>query len=48
MYPNTGLIEIKNKEFLEKLRKDFDLNYIKYKSMTPIICGTIVNKGMVH
>ena len=45
MYRNRGLVEIKNKEFLQKLKKDFDINHVKYKSMTPIICGTIVNKG---
>ena len=43
---NEGLIEIKNTEFLNKLKMDFLGNYSKFYSMSPIICGTIVNKGL--
>ena len=40
---NQGLTEIKDQEFLEKLKKDFKLK--TYMSRSPIICGTIVNKS---
>ena len=43
---NEDLIEIKNKEFVTKLKKDFDYNYSKFYSMSPIICGTIVKRGL--
>ena len=42
---NSGLIEIKDKEFVQKLKFDHNTNYGKYKSMTPIICGTVTNKS---
>ena len=45
MYPNKGLTEIKNKAFLQKLKDEFERNYRHYKSLTPIICGTIINNG---
>ena len=41
---NTGLVEILDIGFLEDLKDEFNRNYFKYKSNTPIICGTIVNK----
>ena len=42
---NEDLIEIKDPEFIQKLKKDFLGNYSKFYSMSPVICGTIVNKG---
>ena len=42
---NSGLVEIKDKEFVRKLKLDHNYNYGTYKSMTPIICGTITNKA---
>ena len=42
---NTDLIEIKDKEFIEKLKIDFDRNYKQYKSYTPLICGTVVERS---
>jgi len=42
---NSDLVEIKDKELVEKLKLDHNYNYGTYKSMTPIICGTIINKG---
>jgi hypothetical protein len=41
---NHGLVEILDNEFLYDLKLDFNKNYFTYKSNTPIICGTIVNK----
>ena len=41
---NHGLVEILDIQFLEELKADFNKNYFTYKSNTPIICGTIVNK----
>ena len=41
---NEGLVEIKNTEFVEKLKKDFNNNYHHFRSMAPIICGTVVGK----
>ena len=43
---NSGLVEIKNKEFLAKLKKEFNGSYSKFTSTTPLICGTIVNHGI--
>lgn len=43
---NEDLIEITNQEFIAKLKKDFLSNYSKFYSMTPIICGSICNKGI--
>ena len=43
---NEDLIEIKNQEFLRKLKKDFLGNYSKFYSMAPIICGSIVNRAI--
>ena len=42
---NKGLVEIKDGEFLDKIRKDFNSKYAQYNTMHPLICGTIVNKG---
>lgn len=42
---NNGLVEIKDKELIKQLKLDHNFNYGKYKSMTPIICGTITNKA---
>ena len=41
---NPGLVEILDIDFLEDLKMDYNRNFFKYKSNTPIICGTIVNK----
>ena len=46
MANNQDLHEIKSKEFVSKLKKDFNGNFSKYYSMSPIICGTVVNKGI--
>ena len=43
---NEDLQEIKNTEFVTKLKKDFLGNYSKFYSMSPVICGTIVNRGI--
>jgi len=43
---NEDLTEVKNKEFVSKLKKDFNGNYSKFYSMSPLICGTVVNKGI--
>jgi hypothetical protein len=42
---NKGLIEIKDQEFLSKLKKEYDENIERYKTDQPIICGTLVNKS---
>lgn len=47
LYPNKGLTEIKDSETLNIIKKDFDRNYKHFGSMTPIICGTVVNNGML-
>ena len=44
MSQNLGLVEIKDKAFVKKLKLDHNLNYGKYKTMDPIICGTVTNK----
>ena len=44
LYRNKGLTEIKDKVLLKQIRDDFNKNYKHYSSMTPIICGTLVNK----
>ena len=44
MNVNKGFSEIKDAEFLQELKEDFNKNYIHYGSMNPIICGTIVDK----
>jgi len=41
---NPDLIEIQDLSFLNQLKDEFNRNYINYKSMTPYICGTVVNK----
>lgn len=41
---NPELVEIQDLNFLKQLKDDFNRNYINYKSMTPYICGTVVNK----
>jgi hypothetical protein len=41
---NPDLVEIQDLAFLNQLKDDFNRNYIEYKSMTPYICGTVVNK----
>ena len=43
---NRGLVEITDKEFLNKLKVDHNRKYGMYKSMTPIICGTVINNGL--
>ena len=45
MAKNDDLVEIKNIEFVKKLKKDFLGNYSKFYSMSPLICGTFINKG---
>ena len=45
---NNGLVEIKDKEFINIMKKEHNLNYGIYKTMTPIICGTIVNKAILQ
>jgi len=46
MSKNEGLIEVKDKEFLAKLKNDFNGNYSKFMSYSPLICGTINNRGI--
>ena len=46
MYTNRGLHEIKEPVFLDKIKREFERNYKNYASMTPIICGTIVNNSV--
>ena len=46
MAQNSNLVEIKNQVFVKKLKKDFLGNYSKFYSMSPLICGTVVNKGI--
>ena len=43
--PNDGLVEVKDQEFLAKLKTDFSGNYSKFNSTTPLICRTIMNHG---
>ena len=43
---NEDLIEIKNREFVNKLKKDHLGNYSKFYSMAPVICGSIVNRAI--
>ena len=43
---NEGLVEIKDKEFIDKLSKDFKANFSKYMSYAPLISGTVVNRGI--
>ena len=42
---NNGLVEIKDKDFIEIMRNEHNLNYGTYKTKTPVICGTIINKS---
>ena len=46
MYTNRGLHEIKEHSFLDKIKREFERTYKNYGSMTPFICGTIVNNGL--
>ena len=43
---NEDLQEIKNREMLYKLKKDFLGNYSKFNSFSPYICGSLVNRGL--
>ena len=43
---NSDLVEIKDSEFLLKLKLEFNANYSKFNSMSPLICGSIVNHGI--
>ena len=45
LYPNKGLTEIKDPSVIKQLKKEFDRNYKHFGSMTPIICGTVINNG---
>jgi len=42
---NTGLVEIKDGEFLDLLRNEYYTNIKLYKNGAPLICGTVVNKS---
>lgn len=42
---NPELVEIFDKDFIADLRLEFNRNYLKYKTLVPIICGSIVNRG---
>ena len=44
LYRNKGLTEIKDKVLLKQIKDDFNKNYKHFGSMTPIICGSVVNK----
>lgn len=48
LHPNKGLTEIKDDVLLEKLRRNFNNNNKHYGSMSPIICGTVVNAGQTY
>ena len=44
LYKNKGLTEIKDKGFVNHLKKEFEDNYKHFGCYkTPIICGTIVS-----
>ena len=45
---NQGLIEITDQIFLDQLKQEYLSNIHIYKNDTPLICGTIVNKGSTH
>ena len=45
MYPNKGLVEIKDQSLVNTIKKEFDSNYKHFGSVTPIICGTVINNG---
>jgi len=42
---NKGLTEIKDPAFLKELKEEYERNIHIYKNQTPLICGTVVNKG---
>jgi len=42
---NRGLVEIKDDDFLNKLKQEFNANWTTYRGLEPLICGTIVNKS---
>ena len=42
---NPELVEIFDKDFIADLRLEFNRNYLKYKTLVPLICGSVVNKG---
>ena len=42
---NPGLIEIKDKAFIQKLKDDFIQNYRTFDTFTPIICGSVVGRA---
>ena len=42
---NQGLVKINDEKFLAKLKSEFNSNFNIYKNdLSPLICGTIVNK----
>ena len=45
LYRNKGLTEIKDKAFVSGLKKEFNRNYKHFGDVTPIICGTVVEKN---
>ena len=45
MSNNKGLTEIKDSSFLQMVKREFDANYKHFGSLTPIICGTVLNNG---
>lgn len=42
---NPELVEIFDEEFIDSMRQEFNQNYLKYKTLVPIICGSVVNRG---
>lgn len=39
---NEGFIEIKDKDILEHLQYEFNKNYTRFMTKTPLICGSLV------
>ena len=42
---NQDLTEIFDQEILDYLKYIFKKDFLKYRTMTPLICGTVVKKN---
>lgn len=45
MAQNPGLTEIMDKSILKELRYEYQRNKWSYRTLTPLISGTVVNRG---
>lgn len=42
---NNNLTEITNEKILKQIRYDFNKEFLKNRTLTPLICGTIINRA---